>query len=213
MSFFPWSTFQFPGTRSKCLPRDFRRVTIPVQSPMNPDNYDRFSVVRLLPAFFVLALTGCVAGELLFHIPLEDLGVAVSVWMVCAFVISRILVLVVPRIRPREMRSSLLYNLLSIPPFLGLLFGPVFFCAGGIYKQLGMFALGDQSLHIGYTFVGLIAADVVAITLSSLASHASVRNACVAVFDRTVQYFWHLLSSPTRLSRASRLEQIRVYHP
>jgi hypothetical protein len=155
----------------------------------------------MIPSFALLAIVGCLIGFFVFRIPHGMLGVAVSVPLVVVFLLTRILVLVVPRDLPPPPKPLNLQN--AAPPlviFLSFGVAVVMLPSAGVYAAIGLNALARPSLSIaGWAFV---VAFVVAFFDLAVAFAAALplRDLMNFIISETAELFWDALRAPTDIS-------------
>jgi hypothetical protein len=165
---------------------------------MNRNLYLR--VLRVLPSFVLLALGGCAIGTFMFHIPSDQLAVAVSVPLVLMFSISRVLVLIVPREPPPEEASvprtaAILILGAGLLSFLAII---DFALSAAIFHGLGLATLASEAVKIAGVFlVGLLASIAVAICRSAM---DSIDNLIEAAIAGGRDAFWDIAIAPTKLA-------------
>jgi hypothetical protein len=157
----------------------------------------------LAPIILLISFSGCFIGRYLLGIRMEHLGAAVAVPVMVAFLISRILVLVVPD--PFDggddlSRAPWPRVAMTIVTFVGAATFAVFVPSSAIYRLVYLRALSYEALR-----VGVWGASIAAITLIISFLGASLRK---IPFGRAASYFrhwlvvifWHALRTPASLA-------------
>lgn len=155
------------------------------------------AVVRVLPTFLLLSVVGCGVAYLGFKVPLDELGVAVSVPLVVGFLLTRILVLIVPPGEAPERHPSLDELAVAAAFLVCLLSGAVLLLSVGPYEMLGMQDLAKASGKAGLVVLQLFLVGSLAVTISK---GLSIPQLLAIYAARTARMFWELLRVPRNLS-------------
>lgn len=159
------------------------------------------SVLRLIPAFALFSVLGCIIGHFIFSIPHGELAVVVSVPLVVAFILTRFLVLVVPRETPTDAtRPSLPKLIMAALVFLCFAVAVVMLPSSAIYDSIGLNEIAKGALTGAvYSFgaaVILFILDVAAAIAAALPLNEMIDSLVV----NAVGLFWEALRSPTEIS-------------
>jgi hypothetical protein len=165
------------------------------------------SIVRLVPVFLLFAVVGCLLGRYVFHIPLDLLGVVVSVPVVVIFGITRLLVLAVPREPSSEHRSSIpstWAKISAVQVTLCFFTAIVMALSAVAYKAIGLSVIALGSIKFSLLmFLAAVTVFTIRVFIALLA-HVSVHQIVSDLCEKTILIFWDLLRLPTQLS-------IRIY--
>lgn len=159
------------------------------------------SVLRLIPAFTLISVAGCLIGYFVFHIPHGELGVVVSVPTVVAFILTRLLILFVPREIPDETERANLSRLISASiVFICLATTVVMVPSSLIYGVIGLSVIAKGSFFIAaLAFLAALVVVFFDITLTVCAA-LPLRDLMDFLMYKTVEFFWDALRAPTTIS-------------
>ena len=159
------------------------------------------SVFRLTPSFLLASTIGCLTGHFVFKIPHGELGVVVSIPLVVGFLVTRLLVLLVPDPRAEEVPAPKPIRFLAaFMIFVAGATAAVMLPSAAIYAVLGFGSLAHGAFLLGTCAIGggmvLWIADVV-VTIASSLSLVSVSSFFTG---RATELFWDVLRAPTKIS-------------
>jgi hypothetical protein len=151
------------------------------------------SVRGILPIIVTLSFLGCIVG-LFFRIPLNALGVAVAVPLCVGFVVTRILISIVPRAEKSERdapRSTTKLDYVLVGSLVLSLYGSIVFLASaGVYSLIGVTGMMVGALELS---LGLLALSILFFLLELLAITSrtlSLPEVVEIIAIRAVLVFW-----------------------
>jgi len=157
------------------------------------------STVKLSPAFAILSVGGALLARFLFGIADAQIGVVVSIWMACAFVLWHIALAVIPSPTEKPERPPTALLLFSFPLFLGLAFGPVFLLASGAYSMVGLPDIAVASMHVAVGCFAVILCQMGIIVAMAVAVATSLHHVCRIVIYKTALALSEFLRTPAQL--------------
>jgi len=153
-------------------------------------------VARVMPAFLLLSLGGCILGRYIFKVPLNQLGVVVAVPTLGLFAISRVLALALPDTPNGAPRPS--SHLPGALPILGAAFlagiaAIDFLLSAGIFARLGVYGAAPHFYTLAETFAVISAASL------ALSSALLMQDVMAELAEMLTRGIWRLLLLPTQL--------------
>jgi hypothetical protein len=168
-----------------------------------------YSVGRLLPSFFVLAVVSSFFGYFILGIHDDRLGVTVAVPLLVAFGLSRLLVLSVPHDpKPKVITIGVPGKGSAIAVLVTAVI--VFFCvsssfilvlSAGTYQAIGMHNTAVNALAWAAYSICLCLFVLVFTCVVVYAASLSVIDWFVTMCGKLVFIFWQTLCTPARLAR------------
>ena len=157
------------------------------------------STLRVIPAFAIFAVVGCLLGHFLFRVPLVHLGLVVAVPTCIFFFITRLAVVFIPRTETPQPARPPLANLLCIVfacvCFIAAL---VMFPSAFVYRSLGFVQLFTPVLHLAEWCIALALLGIL-LTISLTLSREFQKSVWVA-FSGEQRIFWQMARIPTLLA-------------
>jgi hypothetical protein len=159
------------------------------------------SVLRVVPAFALASILGCLVGFFAFRIPHGELGVVVSVPLVVAFLLSRFFVLVIPADTPATPeRPTTLRIFIVLMALLGLATASLMLPSAVIYALVGLSDVAKGALRLaGWAFLGAIVVLSVDF-FATVASCVPLASLFGSLRRNAIECFWKALRAPTHLS-------------
>ena len=167
-----------------------------------------YSVVRLLPSFLILAIGAALFGYGVLGIHDDRLGVGITVPLVAAFGLSRVLVLSLPR-EPKKQVS-----IVAPSKFIGvaaiITAAIIMLCVGSsailltsaaIYRTIGMPNAAIKALVWSGYDMGTCLFVFVFMTVLVMLSSLYVVEWFVSLCGRVANLLWEVLCTPTRIAR------------
>lgn len=155
-----------------------------------------------MPSFLILAIVGCLLGRNVFHEPLDRLGVDVSVPLISAFLLSRILVLFVPRTEATVSAPPsvlLLLRGVSLLIFWGIVIGFTFLFSAALYRTVGF----DSASHTALRWAAYGLGEAVVVFIIFVGAVYSARILIMVriqlLQSELEEIFWGVLHAPTQL--------------
>lgn len=161
------------------------------------------SILGVLPTFVVLSVIGCLVGKFVFGIPLDRLGVAVSVPLVVGFLLTRVLIMLVPMEEPKHNRP--VKHTRADLASAALLLCAVFSCAdllvsSGVYVLIGFGSLSVPTLLLSLAFFLASAVLLLACLAVMTLEEPSARIVLRHLVKHIARVFWDFLWIPTDIS-------------
>jgi hypothetical protein len=169
-----------------------------------------YSVVRLLPSFFVLAVVGAFFGYFILGIHDDHLGVTVAVPLLVAFGLSRLLVLSVPRgpkndvtinIGASSKASAIAILATAIIVFLSVSIWLVLTLSAGVFQAIDMHNAAIRALVWSGYCISLCLFVILFTSVVVYAASLSILDWLADMCGKLVFLFWQVLCAPTRIAR------------
>ena len=158
------------------------------------------SVIRLLPAFAITSVTGCIIAFLL-GVPVDKISVVVAVPLIVAFLLSRLLILIVPRELPAStQKRNRLNTFLAVPVFLSMATAAVLSISSGLYYAVGLRATAIHSLAYSGIATLLAVSQFFVFVFVSWAAVTGIHRRLMVLLAKESLIFWDVMRAPTELS-------------
>jgi hypothetical protein len=155
------------------------------------------SLIGIVPAFFIYAVIACMIGRFVFGIPHGQLGVVVSVPLVVGFILTRVLMTVVPD-TPLKPAERTVFEWIGVAVFAYSAFASIVMSVSApVFWILGMSDIARNSLSLSGTALGVSVLAAVCIILAVVNKSVSLLRLVKIVAMLAAIVFWKTLQLET----------------